>query len=55
MKWIGRHFLLELFAVLVAGGTLAVHLLRSMSQVEWQLKLAGLNLTFRFWQAHACL
>ncbi|MFY7982073.1 MAG: penicillin acylase family protein, partial [Limnohabitans sp.] len=43
MKWIGRLVLLLLAAVLVLGGVLAVHLLRSMPQLDGQLKLAGLN------------
>jgi penicillin amidase len=43
MKWIGRLVLLLLAAVLVAGGVLAVHLLRSMPQLDGQLKLAGLS------------
>ncbi len=43
MKWIGRLVLLLLAAVLVLGGLLAVHLLRSMPQLDGQLKLAGLN------------
>ncbi|WP_353238740.1 penicillin acylase family protein [Limnohabitans sp.] len=43
MKWIGRLVLLLLAAVLAAGGVLAVHLLRSMPQLNGQLKLAGLG------------
>jgi penicillin amidase len=43
MKWIGRLVLLLLAAVLVAGGALAVHLLRSMPKLDGQLKLAGLS------------
>jgi penicillin amidase len=43
MKWIGRLFLLLLAALLVAGGVLVVHLLRSMPQLNGQLKLAGLS------------
>ncbi|MCE2782169.1 penicillin acylase family protein [Limnohabitans sp.] len=43
MKWIGRLVLLLLASVLVAGGVLAVHLLRSMPQLDGQLKLAGLS------------
>jgi penicillin amidase len=43
MKWIGRLVLWLLAAVLVAGGALAVHLLRSMPQLDGQLKLAGLS------------
>ncbi|PUE22125.1 penicillin amidase [Limnohabitans sp. MMS-10A-160] len=43
MKWIGRLVLGLLAAVLVAGGVLAVHLLRSMPQLDGQLKLAGLS------------
>jgi penicillin G amidase len=43
MKWIGRLVLLLLAALLVAGGFLAVHLLRSMPQLNGQLKLAGLS------------
>ncbi|MGV1044285.1 penicillin acylase family protein [Limnohabitans sp.] len=43
MKWIGRLVLLLLAALLVAGGALAVHLLRSMPQLDGQLKLAGLS------------
>ena len=43
MKWIGRFVLLLLAAVLVVGGVLAVHLLRSMPQLDGQLKLAGLS------------
>ncbi|MFO0106869.1 MAG: penicillin acylase family protein [Burkholderiales bacterium] len=43
MKWIGRLVLLLLAAVLVAGGALAVHLLRSLPQLDGQLKLAGLS------------
>jgi penicillin amidase len=43
MKWIGRLVLLLLAAVLIAGGVLAVHLLRSMPQLDGQLKLSGLS------------
>ena len=43
MKWIGRLVLLLLAAVLVAGGALAVHLLRSLPQLDGQIKLAGLS------------
>jgi penicillin G amidase len=43
MKWIGRLVLLLLAALLLAGGVLAVHLLRSMPQLNGQLKLAGLG------------
>jgi penicillin G amidase len=43
MKWIGRLVLLLLAVVLVAGGVLAVNLLRSMPQLDGQLKLAGLS------------
>jgi penicillin amidase len=43
MKWIGRLVLLLLAALLAAGGVLAVHLLRSMPQLNGQLKLAGLS------------
>ena len=43
MKWIGRLALLLLAALLVSGGVLAVHLLRSMPQLDGQLKLAGLS------------
>ena len=43
MKWIGGLVLLLLAALLVAGGVLAVHLLRSMPQLNGQLKLSGLG------------
>jgi penicillin amidase len=43
MKWIGRLFLLLLAAVLITGGVLAVHLLRSLPQLDGQLQLAGLS------------
>jgi penicillin amidase len=43
MKWIGRLVLLLLVSVLVAGGVLAVHLLRSMPQLDGQIKLSGLS------------
>ncbi len=43
MKWIGRLVLLLLAALLVAGGVLAVHLLRSIPQLNGQLKLSGLG------------
>ncbi len=43
MKWIGRLVLLLLAAVLVTGGVLAVHSLRSMPQLDGQFKLAGLS------------
>jgi penicillin amidase len=43
MKWIGRLVLLLLAAALLAGGVLAVHLLRSLPQLDGQLKLAGLS------------
>jgi penicillin amidase len=43
MKWIGRLVLLLLTAVLLAGGVVAVLLLRSLPQLDGQLKLAGLS------------
>ncbi|MGV0960411.1 MAG: penicillin acylase family protein [Limnohabitans sp.] len=43
MKWIGRLVLLLLAAVLVAGGALAVHLLRGLPQLDGQVPLAGLS------------
>ena len=43
MKWIGRLVLLLLAAVLIAGGVLAVHLLRSLPQLDGRLQLAGLS------------
>ena len=43
MKWIGRLFLFLLCTVLVAGGVSAVHLMRSLPQLDGQLKLAGLS------------
>lgn len=43
MKWIGRLVLLLLAAVLVAGGFLAVHLLRSLPQLDGSVHLRGLS------------
>jgi penicillin amidase len=43
MKWIGRLVLLLLAAVLVAGGFLAVHLLRSLPQLDGSVHLTGLS------------
>ncbi len=43
MTWIGRLVLLLLAALLVAGGVLAVHLLRSLPQLDGQHQLAGLS------------
>ena len=43
MKWIGRLVLLLLAAVLAAGGVLAVHLLRSLPQLDGRLQLVGLS------------
>ena len=43
MKWIGRLLLLLTAAALVAGGVLAVHLLRSLPQLDGQVQLAGLS------------
>ena len=43
MKWIARLVLLLLAAVLVAGGFLAVHLLRSLPQLDGSVHLTGLS------------
>jgi penicillin amidase len=43
MKWIGRLALVLVLALLAAGGVVAVHLLRSMPQLDGQVKLPGLT------------
>lgn len=43
MKWLGRLVLLLLAAALVAGGVMAVHLLRSMPKLDGQVQLPGLS------------
>ena len=43
MKWMGRLVVLLLAAVLVVGGVVAVHLLRSLPKLDGQVKLQGLS------------
>lgn len=43
MKWLGRLSVLVVAAVLLAGGVLAVQMLRSLPQLDGQLKLPGLT------------
>ena len=43
MKWMGRLALLMLAAVLVTGGVVAVHLLRSLPKLDGQVQLSGLS------------
>jgi penicillin G amidase len=43
MKWLGRLALLLVIALLTAGAVVAVHLLRSMPQLDGSVRLAGLG------------
>jgi penicillin amidase len=43
MKWLGRLSVLAVVTVLLAGGVLAVQMLRSLPQLDGQLQLPGLS------------
>lgn len=43
MKWLGRLSVLVVVAVLLVGGVLAVHMLRSLPRLDGQLQLPGLS------------
>ena len=43
MKWLGRLSVLAVVAVLLAGGVLAVQMLRSLPKLDGTVQLPGLN------------